>query len=353
MRSTARSLIIFGVFLTGCAADRMTQSSSTGGAGGGEEEPEEPIARDAGSKPPARDARSGGTDPGASPDAAAPAPDAAPSAATADAGGPTPGRDGGAPTPTEGPEIPGCKLVWSPSAMRDGEKAFELVEMPDRQWPGGSPGTHQGVQHISAVADHDAYRIDSHYAPPGAVDYDRVTQTGPRRDDRLRCETRGMVDSAGKQIDMLNGETWRLTWSFYLPSTLKGTSRFTHIMQMKYVDKGGGSSGSPIITQTLRSNDRMELLLWLGGGSVSIIDASGLHDKWLSADLTIKIAPSGSVRWLLKDGDKVLVDKMQNGTIWPSDGARLRPKWGIYRGITSGVVSTYIMLSELRAYHCQ
>ena len=41
-------------------------------------------------------------------------------------------------------------------------------------------------------------------------------------------------------------------------------------------------------------------LLWLGGGSVSIVDAASLHDKWLTADLTMKVANQGSVRWLLK-----------------------------------------------------
>jgi chitin-binding protein len=173
------------------------------------------------------------------------------------------------------------------------------------------------------------------------------------RDDRLRCETRGMADSAGKTIEMLNGETWHFHWQFYAPASLKGTSRFTHIMQMKYVDKGGGASGSPIVTLTLRSGDNVELLLWLGGGSVATTSMAGLHDKWLSADLTMKIAPQGNVHWTFKDGDKVLVDKQQNGTIWPGDAARIRPKWGIYRGITTGVQTTYIQLAELRAYRCK
>jgi hypothetical protein len=31
----------------------------------------------------------------------------------------------------------------------------------------------------------------------------------------------------------------------------------------------------------------------------------------------------------------------------------LRPKWGIYRGVTTGVTNTYLMLSDLRAYRCQ
>jgi len=262
------------------------------------------------------------------------------------------GGAGGSP-PTEGPMLPGCTLRWSPSAMRDGEKAFEAVEMPDVQFPGGSPGTHRGVKHITAVAEHDAYRIDSHYDPPNAVDYDRVTQTGPMRDDRLRCETRGMVDGAGKQVEQHNGETWRFTWSLYIPASLKGTSRFTHIWQMKYLDKSGGASGSPIVTVTLRSGDKMEVLFWIGGGSITTFDISALHDKWLSADLTMKIGTAGSVHWVLKDGDKVVSEKTQNGTTWPSDGDRLRPKWGIYRGITTGVQTSYIMLSNLRAYQCQ
>lgn len=342
MKATLRSAMIF-LLVTACGGKSApTPETPEPDAG----EPEEPPSLDAGSKPVSAK------------DAAAPsAPDAPPSADSAATPGgdaaPVPPPSDAATPPGGGPAIPGCTLVWSPSAMRDGDKAFEAAEMPDIQFPGGSPGTHQGVKHLTAVPERDAYRIDSHYSPPGAVDYDRVTQTGPMRDDRLRCETRGMVDSAGKQVDMLNGQTWRFTWSFYMPASLKGTSRFTHIMQMKYVDKGGGASGSPIITLTLRPNDRIELLLWLGGGSVSIIDASGLHDKWLSADLTVKIAPAGSVHWTFKDGDKVLVDKQQNGTIWPSDGARLRPKWGIYRGITTGVQSTYLLVSELRAYQCQ
>jgi hypothetical protein len=252
-----------------------------------------------------------------------------------------------------GPDLPGCTLQWGPSPKRDGEGAFELFEMPDVQLPGGSGPTHGGVKHITVVPDRDAYRIDSHYRAGGPSDFDRVTLTGPTRTDRLRCETRGMRAPDGKIIDMLNNETWRMTWSFYVPSSLKGTSRFTHIMQLKYVDKGGGVSGSPIITLTLRPNDRMELLLWLGGGSVSIVDAANLHDKWLTADLTMKVAPQGSLRWVLKDGDKVVVDKQQAGVIWPSDAARLRPKWGIYRGVTDGVGDTYMLLENMRAYKCQ
>jgi hypothetical protein len=258
---------------------------------------------------------------------------------SADAGGP------GVPT------VPGCTVMWAPSAMRDGEKAFELPEMPDLQLPGGSAPTHGGVKHLTAVPEHDAYRVDSHYTPPGAVDYDRVTQTGPTRTDRLRCELRGMVGPSG-QIDMVDGQTWRISWSLFIPGSLKGTGRFTHIFQLKFVDKGGGQSGSPIITLTLRPPDDIQLLFWLGGGTIATTSIAGLHDKWLTSDLTIKLAANGSAHWVLSDGSKVVVDKEQAGVTWPSDAARARPKWGIYRGITGGVQTTYLMLSDMRAYRC-
>jgi hypothetical protein len=235
--------------------------------------------------------------------------------------------------------------------MVDGEKAFELGEMPDLQLPGGSAPTHGGVKHLTAVPEHNAYRVDSHYSPPNAVDFDRVRQMGDTRTDRLRCELRGMVGPSG-QIQMVNGDTWRINWSLFIPGSLKGTSRFTHIYQLKFVDKGGGESGSPILTMTLRPPDNVEVLFWLGGGTIANTSLAGLHDKWLSTELTVKLAPQGNVHWVLKDGDKVVVDKTANGVTWPGEGARARCKWGIYRGITGGVATSYLLLSDMRAYHC-
>jgi hypothetical protein len=219
--------------------------------------------------------------------------------------------------------------------------------MPDRNM------IHPGVPHLTAVAEHDAYRIDSHYAPP-TVDWDRAVFTGPVRNDRIRCEVRGMVSPQGQQ-DMLNNQTWRLSWSLFIPSSLKGTGRFTHIMQLKFIDQQGGVSGSPIVTLSLKQPDGINLQIWLGGGTLPTISLAGLHDKWLSTEVTFKVVSGsgGTVHWTMRDGTKVLVDQQVNATLWPSEAARLRPKWGIYRGTTDGVQSTYLLISDLRAYQCQ
>ena len=278
-----------------------------------------------------------------------------------DVGGPA---IGDASFPVDAPMIPGCTLLWSPSAMRDGKSAFEFDEMPDHSGP--PPSHPPPAVHLSFLPEHDAFRIDSHFDLPNAIDWDRAEFTGAQRNDRLRCEVRGMLPVGGApspstdappsgELDMVNGQTWRISWSLYIPSTLKGTGRFSHIMQLKFIDTGGGVSGSPVITMTLIQPDAVELHLWLGAPSAfPTVDLSALHDKWLSTALTINVAPKGSVHWTFSDGTKALVDQQIMGvTTWPANAARVRPKWGIYRGTTTGVQTTYIMFSDYLAYKCQ
>jgi chitin-binding protein len=313
---------------TGGSGTAGSGGSATGGAGGG-------GTGGGGGSAGGSAGGTGGADSGSPADAAA-----------SDGAG---GKDSGSASDVPaGPAPAGCTLRWSPSPKVDGDKAFEFLEMPDRNM------IHPGAPHLSVVADRDAYRFDSHYDPPGTVDYDRMVFTGPIRNDRLRGEVRGMIGPDG-QLDMKNGQTWKTSWSLFIPATLKGTGRFTHIYQLKYIDTGGGVSGSPILTLSLAQPDTIQLRLWLGGGSFPQVNLASLHDRWLWTEVTVKVGPasSGTVHWVLKDGDKVLVDQEVKGTTWPSDAARVRPKWGIYRGITDGVRTTYMMAADYKGYLCQ
>jgi hypothetical protein len=266
----------------------------------------------------------------------------APGAATdaGDTSGPVSGTDAATPE--------GCTLKWSPSAVVEGNKAFEFLELPDRNM------IHPGADHLSVVTEGDIYRFDSHYEQGGPIDYDRMLFTGPMRNDRLRGEVRGMVGPGGI-LEMKNGQTWRIHWALNIPTTLKGTGRFTHIFQLKFIDTGGGLSGSPILTLSLSSPDNIQMRLWLGGPSFPVINLGPLHDRWLSSELVIKVGPgnSGTVRWIFKDGTRTLHDSMVSGTTWPGNAVRVWPKWGIYRGITDGVRTTHMLTREFRAYQCQ
>ncbi|MFI6560435.1 Tat pathway signal sequence domain protein [Streptomyces sp. NPDC050534] len=223
---------------------------------------------------------------------------------------------------------------WAPSASRDGLGAFETVE-DDRadSHPAGHP-------HIFATGDN--WRFTMHRV-------DRDTST-----DRQRQEATGLRNgSGGNYLKWTEGQTWRLTYSMYIPSSLKATTTFTHIMQMKQP----GSGTSPIVVQSLRrvnGKRTIELQLPVEGTLVGRADLDPLHDKWTDVDFQIKVGngSAGSVRWILKSGGATVVDRSKTGVdTFLAD--RVRPKWGIYRslGDTSGSLQdTYLLLTNLRGY---
>jgi hypothetical protein len=221
-------------------------------------------------------------------------------------------------------------LKWSPRANVDGLKAFEGVE-EDRG------GVHKAVKHIYVQGD--AYRFDMHTG-------DRDTPS-----DRQRSEVKGMR-AGGANLDLFRGTTWRFNYSMYIPASLKATTSFTHIMQLKKPGPGTG----PIMTMSLRrkgNTPTIELKSNLGNVLVGSVPLTGLQDTWLdtSVEVTTNDAPNGRLRWTLNHGPKKLIDAEKAGLdMWL--GERTRPKWGIYRslGDKSAIQNTYLLLKDMKAY---
>ena len=222
---------------------------------------------------------------------------------------------------------------WAPSASGDGLGAFETVE-DDRanSHPAGHP-------HIFATGDN--WRFTMHTV-------DRDTST-----DRQRQEVTGLRTSGSSYLKWTQGQTWRLTYSMYIPSSLKATTTFTHIMQMKQP----GNGTSPIVVQSLRrvnGRQTIELKLAVDDILVGRTDLDPLHDRWTDVDFQIKVGngSAGSVRWILKFGGSTVIDASKTGVdTFLAD--RVRPKWGIYRslGDTSGSLQdTYLLVTDLRGY---
>lgn len=223
---------------------------------------------------------------------------------------------------------------WSPSASGDGLGAFETIE-DDRA--GSHPAGHP---HILATGNN--WRFNMHTV-------DRDTST-----DRQRQEVTGLRNGSGSNyLKWTQGQTWRLTYSMYIPSLLKATTTFTHIMQMKQP----GTGSSPIVVQSLRrvnGKQTIELRLAIEDILVGRTDLDPLHDKWTDVDFQIKVGngSAGSIRWILKSGGSTVIDASKTGVdTFLAD--RVRPKWGIYRslGDTSGSLQdTYLLLTGLRGY---
>ncbi|GAA1713647.1 hypothetical protein GCM10009765_73420 [Fodinicola feengrottensis] len=224
-------------------------------------------------------------------------------------------------------------LRWSPDAAKGGLAAFETVE-DDRahSHPAGHP-------HIFPEGNN--FRFTMHTV-------DRDTST-----DRKRQEVTGNRTGTNSYLQWKLGETWRLTYSLFIPSSLKATTTFTHIMQMKQP----GDGTSPIIVQSLRRNGSTPTIELKVVGSDTLVGRTNLaplQDKWIDIDFQLKIGNgnAGTVRWIVRSGGTTVIDANKTSVdTFLAD--RVRPKWGIYRslGDTSGSLQNcYLLLSNLRCY---
>src|SRR4051794_6483898 len=173
----------------------------------------------------------------------------------------------------------GWQRRWAPEANVDGLGAFEGVE-DDRanSHPAGQP-------HI-LVQDNN-FRFNLH-----KVDRDSMT-------DRQRQEVKGM-HAGGADLVVANGETWRWTYAMYIPASLKATTTFTHIMQMKMP----GDGSLPILTTSLQriSNvPKIQLHAFNDDVIVGRADLAPLQNKWIDVELemTVGDGAKGAVRWAL------------------------------------------------------
>lgn len=219
---------------------------------------------------------------------------------------------------------------WSANPGTEGLSAFVGVE-DDRS------DSHPGVTHI--FAESSQYRFVMH----------RIDRDG---DDRQRQEVRA-IQEGGDRVDMHRGETWRYNYQMYIPTSLKATTSFTHIFQVKHT-----GVDSPVVTMSLNrsgSSERIEMRLFgEGQAKLGVTDLAPLKNKWVDVEIEIKVddGSSGSVRYSLKSGGTTYVNASRTGIDTWLGGDQAHPKWGIYRSISDDaqIIDTYLLLRNMRAY---
>ncbi len=224
-------------------------------------------------------------------------------------------------------------LRWVADPAKDGLNAFEGVEDdPSHSEP--------GVTHIFVQGDTYRFNMD--------------TKQREAPGDRQRNEVKGMRTN-GNILTIDNGTTWRFTYSMFIPTSLKGTTSFTHIMQLKRPGQGT----APLMTMDLRRSGSSELIAlraWVSGVDVASTNLVPLRGHWIDTEVTVTAGAgtAGKLHWKLVDGGKTIVDAERDGVnLWLGD--RLRPKWGIYRSVkdTADILDTYLLLRDMKAYQIQ
>ncbi|MEV4319699.1 hypothetical protein [Actinocrispum sp. NPDC049592] len=228
--------------------------------------------------------------------------------------------------------------LWHPNPATDGLKAFEGIEA-DR-------GNHHPDRKYVVVEGGDHYRFN-------IWKDDRDTTGGG---DRQRTESKGMVQN-GTALKMHNGETWTISYEMYMPSSLHGTSKFTHIFQTKTPSTNGG----PWVTLDLGRSGSKETLrarAYANSGSPDIAstDLAPLRDKWITIQWTLTPGSKGKAAFVVRNGTGsgapiAAQGSMSNVNI-PDQGDYVRPKWGIYRSVesaSSDILDTYLLFRNYSA----
>ncbi|WP_329065928.1 hypothetical protein [Amycolatopsis sp. NBC_01480] len=236
------------------------------------------------------------------------------------------------------PWSPKAAPLWHPVPSTDGLNAFEGVEA-DRGH------LHPARKYVYAEGG-DHYRFNIWRD-------DRDTTGGG---DRQRTEVKGMVQN-GAALKMHDGETWTIAYDMYMPSTLHGTSKFTHIFQTKTPSTNAG----PWVTLDLTRSGGKEFIsarAYANAGSPSIAstELAPLRDKWVSVQWTLTIGAKGTAAFLIRNGAGSGAPIAAQGSLTkvniPDQGDYVRPKWGIYRSVQSAasdIVDTYLLFRNYTA----
>ena len=245
---------------------------------------------------------------------------------------PTATPTSGTPTPTPRP-IGGWTLRWTGDAA-EGLSVFEGLE-DDRASSHTSFGPHIRAQ-SAGYFEWFMHMVDRDGS------------------DRQRHEVKG-INENGADIHQLQGSTWMFTYEMYIPSSMTGGERFTHIYQQKMVTDAG-SSGGPLITLSPAGGNTILPRVISGFSSLPL---SQYWNKWVYIEFEHKFdfgSNGGYARYLARDTTTgtTLTNQTRTGNMFANEGTccrRVRPKWGIYRSLeSSGMKDCFLRIRNMKAY---
>jgi hypothetical protein len=163
--------------------------------------------------------------------------------------------------------------------------------------------------------------------------------------------------TGGHPLKMKDGETWTISYEMFMPGTLHGTSRFTHIFQLKTPATNGG----PWVTLDLARSGSTEMLraraYSTSGPDIAATKLAPLRDKWITIEWTFVIGSKGTARFTCRNGTGTTAPVVASGTRTnvkiPGQGGYVRPKWGIYRSIksaSSDIIDTSLLIRNYKSF---
>jgi hypothetical protein len=188
------------------------------------------------------------------------------------------------------------------------------------------------------VFKHVKEEMDPEVGPHFAVyvhqnDSDRGTDNGK---NRVEIKVHTGADDA---LQGTAGETVTYAWRFKMDAEMIYSPRFNAMFQLKSF---GGNDKLPLINIKVAPNGGSDKLIveYIGdaGGEVRALGTApltGAKGVWLEVTCRVEYKDNGSVFVTIKrpDGSTVLSVDNKGIDMW-RQGSYVRPKWGLYRGIS-------------------
>ena len=214
------------------------------------------------------------------------------------------------------------------------------VETPDQTSGGSALGSHPTFgRHIQMVYDVELGKYVFQFLIHVNSVLDNDVSTGDL--DRQRVEMKTYASSPANLKGTV-GENITYKWRFRLPIGFQPSSNFTHIHQVKAVD---GDDSSPLFTITPRykSSGNVLELIYVKDSTTSnfycaSVPLSSFLGVWVEAIEQLTVGANGTYSMTIKrvsDGAILLTYSNSNIQTFRPSNSFIRPKWGIYRSITT------------------
>ncbi|WP_299258434.1 Ig-like domain-containing protein [uncultured Aquimarina sp.] len=172
-----------------------------------------------------------------------------------------------------------------------------------------------------------------------------------KNDDRVRIEIKGGPGASSNTLRHPRNSTSYYRWKFRLASNYKASNRFCHFFQLKA--KGGSNDKPPILTLSAQK-DKFELVHNRKNPNSVYVDLkqeplSRFKGEWIEGYVKIKHGDNGTLNVVLKkvsNGQTVFSYSNSNIDLWRSGADYNRPKWGVYRGKTSGLNDEQVRFAD-------
>jgi hypothetical protein len=157
-------------------------------------------------------------------------------------------------------------------------------------------------------------------------DGDRTTDS----DDRQRAEVKGI----GRH--QKTGESFEYSTSWRTDSSFQGTGKFCHVFQLKATD---GDNGAPLVVLSVLNGTNTAAVRYCSGDASGFTIARQFQWKpgtWQNVRIRIITSNDNKGRILVSvNGDAWR--GVKNVRMYRPDATDYRPKWGLYRGVTSSM----------------